>query len=124
MRKYLRPGYGFGGPCFPRDNRALGGYAKLVGVEPIIPMATDASNKLHTKLQTDEMLAKDEQEFVFTDIGYKVPCPVPIIEESQKLVIAEALAKAGRKVTLRDKAHLIEVAMQEYGRLFNYEIIA
>jgi nucleotide sugar dehydrogenase len=22
--KYIRPGYGFGGPCFPRDNRALG----------------------------------------------------------------------------------------------------
>jgi UDP-glucose 6-dehydrogenase len=22
--KYLNYGYGFGGPCFPRDNRALG----------------------------------------------------------------------------------------------------
>ena len=28
--KCLRPGYGFGGPCFPRDNRALGAYARSV----------------------------------------------------------------------------------------------
>lgn len=35
--KYLKPGYGFGGPCFPRDNRALGHYARSVGVSPIIP---------------------------------------------------------------------------------------
>ena len=46
--RYLRPGYGFGGPCFPRDNRALGGYAKMVGVQPLLPEATDLYNKLHT----------------------------------------------------------------------------
>ena len=34
---YLKPGYGFGGPCFPRDNRALGSYAQQVGIDPIIP---------------------------------------------------------------------------------------
>ena len=49
-KKYLMPGYGFGGPCFPRDNRALGGYIKSIGIDPLIPEATDKSNKLHTKL--------------------------------------------------------------------------
>lgn len=49
--KYLRPGYGFGGPCFPRDNRALGGYAKSIGVQPLLPIATDDYNKMHTQVR-------------------------------------------------------------------------
>merc|ERR1719199_1694286 len=54
--KYLRPGYGFGGPCFPRDNRALGGYAKSVGVQPIMSNATDKYNQYHSELMTKELL--------------------------------------------------------------------
>ena len=30
--KYLKFGFGFGGPCFPRDNRAFAAYAKDLGV--------------------------------------------------------------------------------------------
>ena len=110
--RYLRPGYGFGGPCFPRDNRALGGYAKLVGVNPLLPEATDEYNKLHTRYQIDEQLALNKDEYVFTGIGYKDPCPVAIIEESQKLVIAQALARAGKRVVLRDRDYLIKVSSQ------------
>ena len=108
--KYLRPGYGFGGPCFPRNNRALGGYAKLVGVNPLLPEATDDYNKLHTRYQIDEQLALNKDEYVFTGIGYKDPCPVAIIEESQKLVIAQALARAGKRVVLRDRDYLIKAS--------------
>ena len=32
-------------------------------------------------------------QYTFTDVAYKEKCAVPIIEESQKLVIASALAK-------------------------------
>ena len=106
--RYLRPGYGFGGPCFPRDNRALGGYAKMIGVQPLLPEATDLYNKLHTSYQIDEQLALNKAEYVFTGIGYKDPCPVNIIEESQKLVIAQALARAGKRVVLRDRDFLIK----------------
>lgn len=51
--KYIRPGYGFGGPCFPRDNRALGNYIKSVGIEPLIPFSTDESNKQHARFMAD-----------------------------------------------------------------------
>jgi len=122
-KKYLMPGYGFGGPCFPRDNRALGGYAKMVGVEPILPIATDEYNKLHTQYQLQDLIKENRDVYVFTGIGYKDPCPVPIIEESQKLVLAAGLAKVGKKVVLRDRDFLINAAKLEFGRAFEYEVV-
>lgn len=121
--KYLRPGYGFGGPCFPRDNRALGGFSKTIGVEPTLPMATDEYNKLHAKYQIQQLLDENKDKYVFTGIGYKDPCPVPIIEESQKLVLASALARAGKRVILRDRDFLIRCAQMEFGSMFEYEVV-
>lgn len=122
-KKYLRPGYGFGGPCFPRDNRALGGYAKIVGVEPILPIATDDYNRMHASFQIEDLLKQNKDKYVFTGIGYKDPCPVPIIEESQKLVLAAGLARAGKRVLLRDRDFLIRAAQMEFGKMFEYEIV-
>ena len=77
--------YGFGGPCFPRDNRALGGFARQVsrplavaapspasmmtsalmtsaaldqlGIEPLLPVATDAANAAHARWQAAAVIA-------------------------------------------------------------------
>jgi hypothetical protein len=63
--KYLKPGYGFGGPCFPRDNRALAGHAQAVGVDAMIPLSTDRYNKYHTKLMAEEMKAQNNDTYVY-----------------------------------------------------------
>ena len=120
--KYLKPGYGFGGPCFPRDNRALGSYIKKVGVEPLIPVATDESNKLHTKYQVQQILdeRKIYRPYNIYGVGYKENCNVPIIEESQKLVIGEELAKLDYDVILHDKEHMLNAVKLEYGNIFQY----
>jgi len=122
-KKYLRPGYGFGGPCFPRDNRALGGYANIVGITPLLPVATDEYNKFHAGVQLKQLLAENKDTYTFTGIGYKDPCPVAIIEESQKLVLAAGLAREGKRVILRDRDFLIRAAQLEFGRIFEYEIV-
>jgi len=121
--KYIIPGYGFGGPCFPRDNRALGGYAKTVGVKPLLFDATDEYNILHTDYQLAERQALKKDVHVFTGVAYKDKTKVPIIEESQKLKIAVGLAKSGSKVVIRDYADIIREVQKEWGHIFTYEVL-
>jgi UDPglucose 6-dehydrogenase len=54
--KCLQPGFGFGGPCFPRDNEALGHYAASIGREPLLMRATDAANDAHRAYQVEQLL--------------------------------------------------------------------
>jgi len=121
-RKYILPGYGFGGPCFPRDNRALGNYAKSVGIEPMICEATDNYNKYHADVMTKTLLDQGLDHYVITDVAYKRLCPVDIIEESQPLLVARNLVKAGKKVTIRDRAGIISLVQRHFGCLFLYEV--
>lgn len=130
--KYLRAGYGFGGPCFPRDNRAIGYYAEKVGVEPIIPNATDNANRLHTQLQIEQIVAdpinnlpldisRRGECIIIENVCYKNNCLVPIIEESQKLVIARELVRRNFCVIIRDTEAILEQVRREYGSVFVYE---
>lgn len=121
--KYLKPGYSYGGPCFPRDNRALGGYIEKIGIAPLIPKATDEMNKLHTKFQAQQLLDSGIDEYTIDGVGYKEPCTVPIIEESQKLVIGRILAENGVKVIARDTKLLLDAVRLQFGDLFEYQEI-
>jgi len=120
--KCLKPGYGFGGPCFPRDNRALYWYAKSVGVDALLSTSTDQYNKIHAKTMVEEFLKQNKDVYVFEDVTYKEPCAVPIIEESQKLFVAKLLHDAGKKILIKDRADVIKEVQREYGSIFDYEI--
>ena len=121
--KCILPGYGFGGPCFPRDNRALGTYARMVGVEPTICEATDSYNRLHADRMAEDLLSKDLEHYVIDDVAYKQKCPVDIIEESQPIEIGKRLVRAGKKVTIRDRYGIVDLVKRTYGRVFQYDIL-
>lgn len=123
-QKYLRAGYGFGGPCFPRDNRALAYFAARTCVPPLLPLATDAYNAKHAELMAQRMLTEDKAEYVFEQVAYKADCAVPIIEESQKLAVASLIAAAGKRVLIRDRAEIISLVQDQYASRFLYEEIA
>eukprot|EP00871_Galdieria_phlegrea_P001339 jgi/Galph1/2205/GphlegSOOS_G882.1 len=120
--KCLNWGYGFGGPCFPRDNRALAGFAESVGIHPYLALATDEYNKFHAEVMAGQLLAENRDTYVFENVTFKEPCAVAIIEESQKLLVAKKLAKKGRKVIILDRPDVIEACRQEYGSLFEYKL--
>ena len=117
----MTPGYGFGGPCYPRDNKALALYAESVGVEPLIPKATDDYNDVHHAIMTESLLKEKKTVFEFEDVTYKPNCAVPMIDKSPKLEVALALAREGRQVKIRDRPAVVLEVMKEYGDLFIYE---
>jgi nucleotide sugar dehydrogenase len=120
--KCLAPGYGFGGPCFPRDNRALGRYADLKGIEPAIFRATDRANDSHADYLARKFLNEDLSEYVFEDVCYKPNSPVPIIEASHKLSVAQKIAAQGKKVIVVDSKVVIDQVRAQFGDLFEYRL--
>ena len=58
--KYLRPGLGFSGPCFPRDNRALQHYSKKVGMDFPYAEVNDKFNQNHITFLTDYFLKQNK----------------------------------------------------------------
>lgn len=120
--KYFNPGYSFGGPCFPRDTKALKQIVDSVNLNSDLLVATTKYNEEHSMFLTNQLLENGKEEYIIEDICYKEGSKIPIIEESAKLKIARNLVKAGKKVTIRDESHMIDEVIKEYGNMFDFEI--
>tara|TARA_B100000787_G_scaffold170215_1_gene164882 strand:- start:2615 stop:3718 length:1104 start_codon:yes stop_codon:yes gene_type:complete len=121
--KYFRPGYSFGGPCFPRDTRALALFVDQNNINNELLLSTTKYNNLHSDFLTQKLLDENKEEYVIENVCYKEDSKIPIIEESAKLQIAKKLLKKGKKITIKDEIQLINEVKKEYGNIFNYNII-
>ena len=121
--KYFKPGYSFGGPCFPRDTKALKLIMDQNNIFSDILLSTTMSNEWHCDYQTKQLLKEDKQEYIFENVCYKDNSKIPIIEESAKLKIAKKLADMGKDIIIRDVEDIILEVKKEYGNLFKYEIL-
>jgi nucleotide sugar dehydrogenase len=102
-QKYLKYGFGFGGPCFPRDNRALYKCASEVNIEAFISKATDMCNDSHLEFQIKEYIKNnpDKNKPIEMDyISYKEGSDILI--ESQQLKYAQHLKKLGYTIKLKE----------------------
>jgi len=104
-------------------NRALGNYAMSVGITPLVSKAADEYNAFHADFMIKQLLAENRESYVFESVTFKDNCPVPIIEESQKLLVAYSLAKNFHKrVIIKDRGIVVKNVKKEYGSIFEYEI--
>ena len=105
--KYMRYGFGYGGPCLPRDNRAFAHYARRVGLDFPLGIIVDNFNKSHTDFLIKSALEKNQHlPFFIESITYKEN--TDIIEESQQLQFCKGLLEAGRRVFVKPNALLPE----------------
>lgn len=119
--KYLRYGFGFGGPCFPRDNRALGKFAVQNAYPLHISEATDRVNDEHHQFQLNLYLKNfdESDEIVFDGVAYKKGTTQ--LTESQQLRLAVALVRAGRKVRIIDRQEVLDEIEKRYPEKFNLQ---
>lgn len=96
--KYLRPGASFGGPCFPRDNRAFAAVAEDKNVSSALPVATDAVNQDHTERVISQLM--NFKRVAVLGLSYKPDTGVT--EESMGVQVARSLAAAGVEVHAHD----------------------
>ena len=103
-KKYLKYGFGFGGPCLPRDNRALGHFANNLGMELNLPLTVDNFNREHANFIKNYYIQKNPDKtlpFVMDYITYKKG--TDIIEESQQFQLCVDLLNEGYTL------HVIEI---------------
>jgi len=94
-RSYLNAGTGFGGPCFPRDNRAFRKYANSIGVDADLSIATDSINVRQDQriIRLIEGKVAPGSKILVVGLSYKPDTDV--IEESPAVAFIERAQQAG-----------------------------
>jgi UDPglucose 6-dehydrogenase len=105
-RKYLGYGFGYGGPCLPRDNRAFAAFAKSLGLEYNLGYVTDEINNQHSKFVCDfyDKINDKNLPFYFDSITYKKN--TDILTESQQYRLCKDLLDSGYKVYIRNDSRV------------------
>jgi len=100
--KYMRYGFGYGGPCLPRDNRAFAHYANRMGLDFPLGTIVDEFNRDHTDFLVQDLLEqnKDNLAYWMPSLTYKPR--TDIVEESQQLAVCEGLLGAGHCVYVQE----------------------
>jgi UDPglucose 6-dehydrogenase len=100
--KYLKAALGYGGPCFPRDNVALASLARGLGVRADVAEATDAVNRRQVGRVVALVQRLGGAGAAVAVLGMAYKPDTPVVEESQGVLIARALADAGHSVLIAD----------------------
>ena len=110
-RKYLKGAVGYGGPCFPRDNRAFAKFASTIGAQCQIQRDVDDFNNNHDRLIVERVIGVlgtrlSSRTVAILGLAYKPD--VDMCEDSASIRIAEGFRKAGVWVKCYDPAAMAD----------------
>jgi UDPglucose 6-dehydrogenase len=101
-RKYLKPAIGYGGPCFPRDNKAFAALGRRLGVNTALAEATDRINDHQLQRLIGAVSACADPGRAVAVLGLSYKPDTAVVEESQGVALALALAEEGYRVRAFD----------------------
>jgi UDPglucose 6-dehydrogenase len=107
-RKYLTGGLGFGGTCFPRDNRAFQTAGRGFGYEPLLGPRVVAVNEAVPERIFSRIRERTPPGRAVALFGLSYKQDTHIVEESQALLLAARLLEAGYTLRLHDPLALDE----------------
>jgi UDPglucose 6-dehydrogenase len=100
--KYLKGAVSYGGPCFPRDNRALAALASRVGASSGLAEATDIFNRAQIKLLAETVKSHHSTGDAIGILGLTYKPNTDVVEESFGLLLAQELSSAKLDVIVFD----------------------
>ena len=98
--RYLRPGFAFGGPCLPKDLRALLQLARANDVDVPVLEGTLASNELTMAEVVDRVIGGDHRTIALLGLSFKSDSDD--LRESPNVQLAETLLGKGFDVRIHD----------------------
>lgn len=105
--KYLRAAAPYGGPCFPRDTRALSSLYRALGLADSLSEATDVANKNHTAFIARYIREHSLKNAKIGICGISYKTGTQVIEESPGLAIGHLLVKEGHEIRFWDDEEAI-----------------
>lgn len=117
--KYLKGALGYGGPCFPRDNAAIGHLARQLGVTPDLALATETVNRRQASRLAALVRRQLPPGGAVAILGMAYKPDTPVVEESQGVMLAQELAQGGVRVAIHDPLAL-DSARQVLGDRVRY----
>lgn len=106
--KYIRPGLGYGGPCFPRDNVAFSAFAKRLETKAKLAEMVDEVNRDQVSRVVNKIndiafgLNGDKKKVRIGVLGLSYKPDTPIIEDSQAISIVQLLVNEGYSINVYD----------------------
>jgi UDPglucose 6-dehydrogenase len=116
-KRFFKGAVPYGGPCWPRDNRALAVFMDVVGVPSVLPRTIDIVNAEHGQFLLRKVLSSVGAGETVGLLGLSYKPNTPVIERSFGIDLAGWLAAENRNVVSWDP-----LAMDEARRVLGDRI--